>query len=61
MLVDSKISFAISEFNQPFILEQAKKYNLKVITIGERRNLNNKRIEILICNYIIQPSLFDEI
>ena len=61
MLVDSKIRFAISEFNQPFILEQAKKYNLKVITIGERINLNNKRIEILICNYIIQPSLFDEI
>ncbi len=43
--------WAMSEFDQPFILEQAKERGLNVITIGERRNLKNKRIEILVINY----------
>lgn len=41
----------MSEFNHPFILEQAKERNLNVITIGERQNLKNRRIEILVTNY----------
>ncbi len=44
--------FAYSEFNHPFILDQAKERNLNIITIGERENLKNRRIEILITNYI---------
>lgn len=50
--------FAMSEFNHPFILQQAKERNLNVITIGERQNLKNRRIEILVTNYITHPTLF---
>lgn len=51
--------FAMSEFDHPFILEQAKKRNLNVIIIGERQNLKNRRKEILLTNYSnSQQSLF---
>jgi DNA adenine methylase len=50
--------FAMSEFNNPFILDQAKERNLNVITIGERQNLKNRRVEILITNYENHPTLF---
>ncbi len=43
--------WAMSEFNHPFILDQAKERGLNVITIGERQNLKNRRIEILVTNY----------
>jgi len=43
--------FAMSEFNNPFIIEQANKRKLNIITIGERQNLKNRRTEILITNY----------
>ena len=43
--------FAMSEFDHPFILEQAKQRGLNVIVIGERNNLKNRRTEILITNY----------
>ena len=43
--------YAMSEFDNPFILNQAKERNLNVITIGERQNLKNRRAEILITNY----------
>ncbi len=55
---NSKIKFAMSEFDHPFILEQAKQRNLNVIVIGERQNLKNRRTEILVTNYNNQPSLF---
>lgn len=45
------IKFAYSEFNHPFILDQAKQRKLNVIIIGERQNLKNRRTEILITNY----------
>lgn len=52
-------NFAMSEFNHPFILEQAKQRNLNVIIIGERQNLKNRRTEILVTNYENrQQSLF---
>ena len=51
--------FAMSEFDHPFILEQAKQRNLNVIIIGERQNLKNRRTEILLTNYSnSQQSLF---
>lgn len=57
--VDSRIPFAMSEFNQPFILEQAKHYNLNIHVLGERQNMKNRRTEILITNYQLnQPTLF---
>ncbi len=43
--------WAMSEFDHPFILDQAKERNLNVIIIGERQNLKNRRIEILVTNY----------
>lgn len=51
--------FAMSEFDHPFILDQAKKRGLNVIIIGERQNLKNRRVEILVTNYENkQQSLF---
>ena len=51
--------YAMSEFDSPFILEQAKARGLNVITIGERRNLKKRRTEILITNYETN-SLFNQ-
>jgi DNA adenine methylase len=50
--------FAISEFDNEFILQQAKERNLNVHIIGERQNLKNRRTEILITNYQVAPDLF---
>lgn len=50
-LQKSGIKWAMSEFNHPFILKQARKRNLNINILGERRNLKNRRIEILITNY----------
>lgn len=43
--------YAISEFDHPFIIDQAKQRGLNVIEIGERQNLKNRRTEILVTNY----------
>jgi DNA adenine methylase len=52
LLQEKNWKFAISEFDNPFVIEQAKQRNLNVYIIGERRNLNNnRRTEILITNY----------
>jgi DNA adenine methylase len=50
--------FAMSEFDDEFILNQATERKLNVINIGERWNLKNKRTEILITNYENAPNLF---
>jgi len=50
--------FAMSEFDSPFIINEAKRRNLNVIIIGSRRNINNSRTEILVTNYQIQKTLF---
>ena len=58
-LQDTKCKFAMSEFDHPFILDQAEKRGLNIIYIGERQNLKNRRIEVLITNYKNnQQSLF---
>jgi DNA adenine methylase len=51
ILVNSGIRFAMSEFDHPFILGKAKEYGLHVTSLGERRNLKNRRTEILVTNY----------
>lgn len=43
--------FAISEFDHPKVLQLASDYGLRVIEIGERKNLKNRRLEVLIVNY----------
>jgi DNA adenine methylase len=50
-LIETGCKFAISEFDNPVILDLAKQHNLEVITIGERNNLKNRRTEILVVNY----------
>jgi len=58
-LEETGCKFAMSEFDNPFILEQAKQRDLNVIIIGERQNLKNRRTEILVTNYSnSQQSLF---
>lgn len=55
----TKCKWAMSEFDNPFIIQQAKDRNLNIHIIGERQNLKNRRTEILITNYQIkQSSLF---
>lgn len=54
VLEETNIRFAMSEFNHPFIIDQAEKRGLNIIEIGERRNLKNRKIEILITNYTSQ-------
>lgn len=43
--------WAMSEFDHKFILQQAADRGLRVVEIGERKNLSNFRMELLICNY----------
>lgn len=43
--------FAMSEFDHPFIIDQAKQRGLNLILIGERQNLKNRRVEVLVTNY----------
>lgn len=50
-LISTGCKFAISEFDNPIVLDLANDYGLNVITIGERQNLKNRRTEILIINY----------
>jgi len=58
-LQNTGCKFAYSEFDHPFILQQAKERNLNVHIIGERQNLKNRRVEILVTNYKLnQLTLF---
>jgi len=59
ILCDSGVKWAMSEFDHPFILEQAKNRGLELTIIGERQNINNRRVEVLVHNYKNQPMLFD--
>lgn len=58
-LIKTGCKFAMSEFDNEFILDQAKARGLNIIYIGERQNLKNRRTEVLITNYENrQQSLF---
>jgi len=59
VLIESGYRFAMSEFDHPFILQQAKERGLNVHIIGEHKNLKNRRTEILVTNYKNHLSLFD--
>lgn len=50
-LEESKLLFAVSEFDHPYLLELAQQRQLRVTRIGERQNMKNRRMEILITNY----------
>jgi len=57
-LCNSGVKWAMSEFDHPVILREAEKRGLNVITIGERQNITNRRIEVLVTNYDNAPTLF---
>ena len=57
-LEKSGCKWAMSEFNNDFVLKQAKERELNVILIGNRNNLKNRRTEILITNYESQSGFF---
>jgi DNA adenine methylase len=59
LLVNSEVNFAISEFDNDFIVGLANHHKLNIITIGERQNMKNRRTEILVTNYKKNLSLFD--
>lgn len=50
-LQETGCKWAMSEFDNPFIIDQAKQRNCHVHIIGARQNLKNRRTEILITNY----------
>jgi DNA adenine methylase len=58
-LQDTGCKFAVSEFDNPFVLNQAKERGLHIHVIGERRTLKNRQTEILITNYESQKMIFD--
>jgi len=58
VLEENGTRWAMSEFDHPFILDQAKQRGLNVIQLGERTNIKNKRNEILVTNYSNKTRLF---
>lgn len=48
MLLASEMRFAVSEFDNPIVLDIAKENSLKVHVLGERQNLRNRRTEVLV-------------
>ena len=58
-LQESGCKWAMSEFDHPFILEQAKERKLNVTQIGERQSLKKRSIEILVTKYKNHATLFD--
>ena len=55
LLTESGLRFAISEFDGAFVRELAREHLLTVTTLGERRNIANRKTEILVTNYAPQP------
>ena len=55
LLTESGLRFAISEFDGAFVRDLAAQHGLTVTTLGERRNIMNRKTEILITNYAPQP------
>ena len=53
IMINCGIRCAMSEFNHPFVIAEALKRGLNIITIGERKNIKNRKVEILITNYSI--------
>lgn len=51
LLCESNIRFCISEFDNEIVMDNATDRKLNIILLGERRNLKNRRTEILITNY----------
>jgi DNA adenine methylase len=48
--------FAVSEFDSDITRDLAKQYNLNVFDVCERRNIKNRRTELLLTNYTIEET-----
>ena len=58
LLEKSELKYAISEFKNPFIINEAEKRGLHIVDIEERRTLKSRNTEILIMNYKAEGRLF---
>lgn len=59
LLVDSKIKFAVSEFDNPIVMDLASTHKLNVIHITERQTMKSRNTEILITNFDGNATLFE--
>lgn len=59
VLDSTNIKYAVSEFEGSHFEKLALEKGLNKIIIGERQNLKNRRVEILLCNYQQENSLFN--
>lgn len=51
LLEGTGIRWAMSEFDHPFIVGEAARRGHRVVDLGERHNLGNRRTEILVLSY----------
>lgn len=58
ILITRGFLFAVSEFNNKEIIKEVEDRNLNIYYIGDRRNIGNRRTEILITNYKPNYSIF---
>lgn len=58
IMANQGMKMAMSEFDHPFVVAEAEKRGFKIVDLGERQNMKNRRSEILILNYEIQNKLF---
>ena len=59
VLDSTNCKYAVSEFEGSHFEKLALEKGLNKIIIGERQNLKNRRVEILLCNYQQENSLFN--
>lgn len=59
VLEETKIKYAVSEFEGSHFESIALEKGLNKIVIGERQNLKNRRVEILLTNYLNETTLFN--
>jgi len=60
ILDSTNIKYAVSEFEGSHFESLALEKGLKKIVIGERQNLKNRRVEILLINYNLENRLFND-
>lgn len=58
IMANQGMKMAMSEFDHPFVVAEAEKRGFKIIQLGERQNMKNRRSEILILNYEPKNKLF---
>lgn len=51
LMIECGIKCAMSEFNNQFIVREARKRKLNIIPVKSRANIKNRKTEILITNY----------